>query len=140
MKIQAEMAGEELKQLSRIREKQTLSFDFTNEMEEKYSFILIGTHQGNKIAVKCVGNWKEIVTREVRKLCPWGIKTVNPGLYVHTTATSSYIRFNGYVICEDTHINLRGEKPSYDCGFNVNEFRFKVVPEPKSNLIEPEYL
>ena len=101
--------------------------------EQKFKYILI-----QKVAIQVTGNWRSIVEREVRSLCPWGIKQVIPGLYNYVYSTPAKILHEGYTLIRDT------SQPK-DCQreiaqFNVKDFRMKTIKAPESNNIIPEYL
>lgn len=139
IKIQAELSEREYKQLQRLRELETPYFEQIEELEPKFHFILLGKGDDKK-AILTVGNWKTLLEKHVRELCPWGIKKVEPGLYPYTLATRSKILYEGYVICE-TESKITGDKPHrQEANFDLREFRFKTIKEPVTNSIITEDL
>jgi hypothetical protein len=135
IKIQAELSEKEYTQLKRLRELQTPFFDQIEDLEPKFHFILVGDK-----AILTVGDWKHLLEKEVRTLCPWGLKKIEAGVYKYTTATRSKILYEGYTICE-CESKTTGKLPErQEASFDIREFRFKPIKEPKSNSIIVEDL
>ena len=132
-----EMTKDELEHLSNTRKNLTLPlFPEGTDFEARELYILIGTQKGEMYAIRTVGDWKNILLKLIRQLCPWGVKTINPGIYKQDYYSKSKLLHSGYTILEDLNV----QHVNFYRNLTVQEQRFKLVPEPKSNLEEPEYL
>lgn len=103
--------------------------------EPKHKYILI-----QKMAIQVTGDWRPIVDREVRTLCPWGIKQVIPGLYNYVYSTPSKILHEGYTLLKDTSQKKLLGTECEVAQFSVNDFRMKQIKAPESNKIVAEFL
>lgn len=97
------------------------------DLEQKYKFVLVG-----KTAIRFTGNWQSIFEREVRLLCPWGLKIVRAGQYPQVYATESSLLFKGYTLIKD-------ESNPDVVPIQVNEVRMKLIRAMKPEVV-PEYL
>jgi len=139
IKIQAELSEKEYKQLQRLRELQTPYFEQIEELEPKFHFILLGKGE-DKRAIMTVGNWKQVLEKHVRELCPWGLDKIQPAIYTYTICTKSKILFDGYTICYALSNTTHKEPDRQEAAFDVREYRMKPIKEPKINSIITEDL